>query len=190
MKTSVFTDSSFSMKLIKRLIREEVGSLDLRIVYSAPMSTLYSGVLTRLAVLGEPVALVLDTETTDPAAVTRRRQSAEEVIGDAAARAPFRMLLAVPSLESLLFTRPSLLARAFGDRADDGGRSQELGRLSPRDAYKRLDPEGAEGSAFNKLLQAMEDDNVISLREESPIRELIAFVTEVGSPAATVSSNP
>ena len=154
------------------------------------MSTLYSRVSTRLAVLGEPVAPVLDAGSTDPDAVTRRRVSAEEVIGHAAARAPFRLLMAVPFLESLLFTRANLLVRAFGDRANDGGRSQELGRLSPRDAYKRLDPNGADGAACSKLLQALDDDDVAALREESPVRELIAFVTEVGSPAVVLPSVP
>ncbi len=67
---------------------------------------------------------------------------------------------------------------------------QELGRLSPQEAYKRLDPGSPEGAGFSKLLQALDDDDVAALREESPIRELIAFLAEVGSPAAPLPSAP
>jgi hypothetical protein len=190
MRTSALFESYFDMKLMRRLLDHETRSIDLRFEFISPMSTLYSSASTRLAVLGQPVALVLDAGSTEPASVTRRRQLAEEVIGDATIRAPFRLLLAVPSLESLLFTRADLLVRAFGELANDGGRSQELGRLSPRDAYKRLDPNGVDGAAFGKLLQALDDDDVAALREESPVRELIAFVIEVGSPAVSLPSVP
>jgi hypothetical protein len=190
MMTNVVLERDSDGMLMAKLLAVESQSIDLRIIASGPMSSAYSSARTLLAVLGEPVALVLNAETTYPEAVARHRQTAEEVIGATAKRSPFCLLMAVPSLESLLFTRPALLARAFGDRADDGGRAQELGRLSPREAYKRLDPGSPEGAGFSKLLQEMDDEDVAAIREESPIRELIAFLAEVGSPAAPVPSIP
>ena len=112
------------------------------------------------------------------------------MIGATGQRAPFLLLVAVPALESLLFTRPGLVARVFGEGADDGGHVLEIGRLSPREAYTRLDPHGLEDAAFDKMLESLDDDDVAALREESPVRELIAFVTEVGSPAGTAPSLP
>jgi hypothetical protein len=191
MRTTVILESYFNVKLTRRLLDDEAQSIDIEFTVRSPMSTLYSSARTHLAVLSEPVALVLDAGSNDPAAVTRRRQSAEEVIGDAAARAPFLLLLAVPYLQSLLFMRPALMTRAFGDRANDGGRSQELGRLSPRDAYKRLvDPGVPEEFSFLTFFQALDDDDIAALRQESPVRELIAFVTEVGSPVASATASP
>jgi DNA-binding MarR family transcriptional regulator len=189
MRTHILLESLFDMRLVKRLLEHEGRSIDLHFKMGSPSSSLYSSARTLLAVVGEPVALVLDAETTSPSAVSRQRQAVEEVIGSTAKRSPFRLLMAVPSLEALLFTRPALLVRAFGDRADDGGRSQELGRLSPRDAYARLDPGGPEGAGFSKLLQALDDEDVAALREESPIRELIAFLAEVGQPGMTTLIN-
>jgi hypothetical protein len=188
MKIHVLLESLLNMRLVKRLLEQEGRSIDLNFKVRSPSSSLYSSARTLLAVVGEPVALVLDAETTSPSAVSKQRQTVEEVIGPTAKISPFRLLMAVPSLESLLFTRPALLARAFGDRANDGGRAQELGRLSPPEAYKRLDPGSPEGAGFAKLLQALDDDDVAALREESPIRELIDFLAEVGQPAAPLPS--
>ncbi len=151
------------------------------------MSSIYSTARTLLAVRQEPVALVLDASATDPPTVSERRQAIQEVIGEAASRAPFHLLLAVPALQSLLFTRPVLIARAFGEGADDDGRISDIGRLSPREAYKRLGPVGSELSTAAKLMAALGAEDIAALRQESPIRELVAFLTEVGSPVATAS---
>ncbi len=126
-----------------------------------------------------------------PTRPTVSETSPEEVIGEAASRAaPFHLLLAVPALQSLLFTRPALIARAFGEGADPYGHIADIGRLIPREAYKRLDPTQSEESTFLKLFQALDDDDIAALRQESPVRELIAFVTEVGSPVASASPVP
>ena len=150
-----------------------------------PLSSIYSTARTLLAVRRVPVALVLDAGSTDPDMVSRQRQSVEEVIGEAAYRAPFRLLLAVPALQSLLFTRPDLLARAFGEGADQDGRVLDIGRLSHREAFKRLDPNASEDATFGKLLQQINSEDIAALRQESPVRELIAFLNEVGSPIAS-----
>jgi hypothetical protein len=155
-----------------------------------PLSSVYSTARTLLAVRGEPVALVLDAGSTEPDMVSRQRQGVEEVIGEAAMRAPFGLFLAIPALQSLLFTRPALLVRSFGEGADQGGRVLDIGRLSPREAYKRLDPDAPEGITFGKLIDQLGVEDIAALREESPVRELIAFLAEVGSSVASASPVP
>jgi hypothetical protein len=155
-----------------------------------PLSSIYSTARTLLAVRHEPVALVLDAGATDPDTVSERRQSIEEVIGETASRAQFLPLVAVPALQSLLFTRPALIARVFGEGADQYGHIADIGRLIPREAYKRLDPAQSETSVATRLIEALDDEDVATLREDSLVRELIAFVTEVGSPVASASAAP
>jgi hypothetical protein len=189
MRANVILETNFDAMLMVALLKSEHQSINLRIIASGPKSSFYSKARTLLGVSGEPVALVINTETTDPASIAEQRQTAEEVIGATARSAPFCLLLAQPSLESLLFTRPSLLAKAFGDGADEGGRALELGRLSPRDAYKRLEPGGVEGGGFLKLFNCLNAEDVAALREESPVRELIGFLAKFGSPLEHSPSN-
>jgi hypothetical protein len=145
-----------------------------------PLSSIYSTARTLLAVRHEPVALVLDAGATDPDTVSERRQSIEEVIGETASRAQFLPLVAVPAL----------IARVFGEGADQYGHIADIGRLIPREAYKRLDPAQSETSVATRLIEALDDEDVATLREDSLVRELIAFVTEVGSPVASASAAP
>jgi len=153
-----------------------------------PMSSIYSAARTLLAVHQEPVALVLDAGGTDPSIVSERRQAIQEVIGEAALRAPFHLLLAVPALQSLLFTRPALIVRAFGEGADEGGRVTEIGLLSPLAAYKKHKPVEPEASTAAQLIACLDADDIAEIRQEPPIREFIDFVTKFGSPVATAAS--
>ena len=187
MRVNLVLKSKLDAMLLAHLLEVEARSIDLRIDATGPRSLFYSSARTLLGVMGQPVALVINAETADPDSIAEQRQTAEEVIGHTAGRAPFCLLMAEPSLQSLFFTRAALISRAFGEGADDGGHVLELGRLSAQYAYKRLDPGGSEEATFLKLLQALDDDDVAALREESPVRELIAFVNEVGSPAAATS---
>ena len=113
------TESNTNTFLLVKLLYEEqsVGLIALRC--AAPTSSLYSTARTLLVVRNEPVALILDADSTDPEAADRRRQAAEEVIGAAAGAAPFRILVSVPALESLLFHRPDAVARAYPNTPTD-----------------------------------------------------------------------
>jgi hypothetical protein len=164
-----------AMLLLKTLQEEQaVGLVDIRA--AGPASCLYAAARTLLAVRCEPVALVLDADSTDPEADRRRRQAAEEVLGEATGAAPLRILVALPALESLLFLRPATVERAFGPVAED---VLELGRLSPRDALKKLDPNRSEYHASLNLIRALDDADITALRDVPPIRELRAFLEEL-----------
>ncbi len=113
MRTHVLLESLFNMRLVKRLLEQEGRSIDLRFKVSIPSSSLYSSARTLLAVVGEPVALVLDAETTSPSAVSRQRQTVEEVIGVygedvALLPAHGRTLARVPALHEVRLAGPGL----------------------------------------------------------------------------------
>jgi hypothetical protein len=154
----------------------EAGLIEIRA--AAPSSSLYSAARTLLAVRDEPVALLLDADSTDPEAVARRRSSAEEVVGDVASAAPLRVLVAVPALEALLFLGPDPVERAFGAVAGDE-RLLELGRMNPREALKRLDPAGHWWTASLNLVRALNDGDIADLRSAPPIHELLEFLREL-----------
>jgi hypothetical protein len=176
MTLHALVESNTAAIFLLKTLREEQANGSVEIRASGPSSSLYAAARTLLAVRSEPVALVLDANSTDPEAEGRRRQTAEEVVGEAAGAAPLRVLVAVPALEALLFLRPAAVERAFGPVAED---LLELGRLSPRDALKKLDPNGSEYHASYRLVTVLDDEDVASLREVSPIRELLEFLDEL-----------
>jgi len=185
MTLHALVESNMAAILLVKTLREEQEAGFVEIRASVPRSSLYAAARTLLAVRCEPVALVLDAGSTDPEAARRRQQAAEEVIGEAAGAAPLRVLVAVPALESLLFLRPAAVERAFGPSAKD---LMELGRVSPRDALERLDPSGCAIAAF-KLVGALDDDDLVALRAEPPIRELLEFGDELRCGTAVVTGS-
>jgi hypothetical protein len=113
MMLHVLIESNSAGFLLVKVLEEEhqAGLIEFRC--ATPPSSLYAAARTLLAVRNEPVAVVLDADSTDPEAADRRRWVAEEVIGEAAGAAPLRILVAVPALEALLFRRPDAVARAY-----------------------------------------------------------------------------
>jgi hypothetical protein len=178
MKTHVLVESNQSAFLLAKLLNseQEAGLIEIRA--AAPSSSLYSAARTLLAVRGEPVALLLDADSTDPEAVARRRLTAEEVVGDVASSAPLRVLVAVPALEALLFQHPDPVARTFGAAAADQ-HMLDLGRLNPREALKRLDPAGHWWTASLNLVRSLDDKDIAELRSTPQIHELLQFLNDL-----------
>jgi hypothetical protein len=178
MRTNVLVESNHSAIMLARLLSAEQAAGLIEIRAAGPSSSLYSAARTLLAVRGEPVALLLDADSTVPEAVARRQFTAEELVGDVASAAPVRVLVAVPAIEALLFLRPGPVARAFGAAAD-GEHILELGRLSPREALKQLDPAGHWWTASLNLVHALNDEDVAELRSMPPIPELLEFLKDL-----------
>jgi len=178
MRTHVLVESNQSAFMLARLLNaeQEAGFIEIRA--AGPSSSLYSAARTLLAVRGEPVALLLDADSTYPEAVARRRLTAEEVVGDVASSAPLRVLVAVPALEALLFLRSDPVARSFGEAASDE-HMLELGRLNPREALKRLDPGGDWSNASLNLVCSLNDEDIAELRSTPPIHELLEFLRDL-----------
>ena len=90
MRTHVLVESNQSAIMLTKLLsaEQEAGLIEIRA--ARPSSSLYSAARTLLAVRGEPVALLLDADSTYPEAVARRQLTAEEVVDDVASSAPVR----------------------------------------------------------------------------------------------------
>jgi hypothetical protein len=175
MKTHVLVESNESAILLAKLLNaeREAGLIEIRA--ADPLSSLYSAARTLLAVRGEPVALLLDADSTYPEAAARRRDAAEEVVGDVANSASLRILVAVPALAALLFLRPEPVARAFGSATSDV-HMLELGRMNPREALKRLDPAGHWRTSSMNMVRTLNDEDIAELRSMPPIHELLEFL--------------
>src|SRR5436190_1118602 len=83
---------------------------------------------------------------------------------------------AVPALEALLLRRPDAVARAYGQVSPS---RLELGLISPRDAYPKLDPNVSIEQVALTIINELDDADVAALRAESPVLELLEFLGEL-----------
>jgi hypothetical protein len=187
MTVHVLVESNQAAIMLAKLLNAEQQAGQIEIRAARPSSSLYSAARTLLALRGEPVALLLDADSTDPQSATRRRLTAEEVVGDVAGSASLRILVVVPALEALLFRRPDPVAKAFGAAAKNE-QLLELGRLNPREALKRLDPAGHWWTASLNLVRSLTDEDVTALRSAPPIDELLQFLKDLQCSQMSASS--
>jgi hypothetical protein len=129
-----------------------------------------------LAVRREPVAVVQNAESTYPRTAAWMKQGIEEVMWGTPQRAPFRILIAVPAVEALLFLMPDAIARAYGPVSEH---LLEIGRISPRDALIKLDPTIEPDQVSLNIINELDETDIADLRGESPVRELLEFVEEL-----------
>jgi hypothetical protein len=74
---------------------------DVAIVPGGGLSGATSMARTLLVTRRKPLALVFDANAEHPEVVGERFQSVQEIVGMVAGRVPFRVVMAVPSLEAL-----------------------------------------------------------------------------------------
>ena len=131
MTLNVLVGSNTTAILLLKLMEPEQQAELVTFRCAHPTSSLYAAAKTLLEIRNEPVALVLDADSTEPRMAARVRDEAAEVIGESAAAAPLRILVAVPAVESLLFRRAG--GRATGLRKCRTG----FDRLGPREPWRR-----------------------------------------------------
>ncbi len=172
----VLVESNSSAMLLATLIEHEqlAGLVEVRCSY--PTSSLHSAAKTLLQIRYEPVALVLDADSTEPKMAARVRDEAAEVIGESGAVASLRILVAVPALDALLFRRPAAIRRAYSDTTSD---SIELGLVSPGDALRKISGASSRHQASVAIIATLNADDIAALRNESPVRELLEFIDEL-----------
>ncbi len=86
---------------------------DVAIVPAGDISETTSMARTLLVTRRKPLAFVFDADAEAPNVVRERFQSAQEIVGMVAGRVPFRVVMAVPSLEAPRYLVPTLENRRF-----------------------------------------------------------------------------
>jgi hypothetical protein len=176
MMLNILVESNISAILLLKLMDPELqaGLVEFRCAY--PSSSLYSAAKTLRQFRREPVAIVLDAGSTEPKMADHIRDEAAEVIGESTA-APLRILVAVPSLDSLAFRRPDAVRRAYANATSE---MIDLGLVSPGDALLRLSPIADYHQSLLEIISNLNSSDIAALRLESPVRELLEFLAGLG----------
>ena len=130
----------------------------------------------------KPVAVLIDTDAVADSIVQERRETTEELLRDVAAGIPTKVILLVPHLEVIFFQAPGLIDKVFGNRIPDQVRL--LGRMDPKAALAELQSAPGAPRDVNRLLDRLDEADVLALRSTGPIKELVEFLTQVSQAAA------
>ncbi len=162
--------------ILDKLLQAEQQAGLVRIRSFPEPSYMTASARTLLVLRREPVAVVQNAESTYPRKAAWMKQDIEEYMGDFIWRAPFRILIAVPAVEAILFRRPDAIARAYGPVSEH---LLEIGLISPRDALMKLGPNLEPDQVSLNIMNELDDTDIAALRTESPARELLEFVEEL-----------
>lgn len=173
MKVYLLVEGISDSSLFQRLLPSEIQP-ETTIVRAGARSNITSMARSLLVTRRRPIALVADADVVEKEAIEERRQLLDELVHSAAAGVPYKVILAVPEIESWFFDVPEFLERLSGKKLSPEQR--ELGELRPKEVLRRLfKDQGA--LSVDKLASALTDQEVKTLRETQPRKELIEFLT-------------
>jgi hypothetical protein len=180
----VLMEDKSDVELLKRLIPSDL-MVGVKVVTAPSLSSLTSIATTLLVDRKKPLAIVVESKTTDDDRVEERRLSIEESLWPRAAGVPVDIILAVPSLEIAFFHNPQVLEEIVGRRLT--AEQIEFARALPTTVLSTM----IEGSAFNNTHEIIDAANPLQLeifRSSPAIAELSSFLSAVQQQEKAVSA--
>jgi hypothetical protein len=172
-------DSLPSARLVRRVIRDD----SFEVFDSGERSTAIMsacGVLSRELI---PTVLLLDSETLEDRLLMESRLTIGGILERGHGRTPYRLILAIPQVEAILFSDREGFEQALGHNVADLDWFEA--RFRPRAVFRRLlgDPEHFETGAL-AVINALDDAALRRMARHPVIREIRGFMAEVQEPAA------
>jgi len=169
----VVTEGYIDAEILKRCLPEGL-TRDVYIAVGEGWSSAMSLAGSILVVKARPVALVVDADSEDEAAIEERRDFARSFLRRTSVGVPFEVFLAVPEFEAVLFQSKAVINHLLEKPVPDG--EFEAAKHRPK---KWLI---AAGVGYPKdialLLGRVTKDDLAALRSHELIRGLSAFLTQ------------
>ncbi len=179
MNAYVVVEGALEVDLLKRLLPKELLAV-VPLVPSGGPHSLISLARSLLITRQKPVAVLVDTDSVEEAAVRERRRSAEDLMEMVSPGVPFKVILLIPTTEILFFQAPDLFRKVFP--GEGSAERLLLARDNPKEALSQLSARAGGPRRVKALVKALGDRDLEALRSAGPIRELIAFLEEVAAP--------
>lgn len=174
MRAYLLVEGETDLALFERLLPPQILP-ETSIVAVGGRSSIASMARSLMIARGKPVALVADADTVERNAVEQRFQALDELVGSAAAGVPYKVIVAVPEIESWFFAVPGVLERLSGKTLSP--EQLELGTLRPKEVLRQLFKDRVPPH-FYRLVGELTESEIQTLRETEPRKELIEFLTE------------
>lgn len=135
----------------------------------------YSRASSMLVKYRKPVALVIDSNTTDPSSIDEQRGSLEFILRQAGSGAPYKLLLAVPEVEVLLTPTAELTSKISGRPISDF--EFQFIHTNPKQFFKAIAPNPERYVEFlTRILSNITDDLLPEFQNQELIREISEFL--------------
>ena len=176
MQAYIMTEGQSDANLLKRLLPAELEK-DVVFVVGAGSSDAQSLARSILAVKHRPVALVLDADTVDAESIKARLGLNQDLLRYASAGTPFKVLLAVPTIEIILFQDRALLEKLTQHKFTDVEWAQA--EFVPDVVLRKALSQNAQPIKLDDLIQRLTSEMIDTLRTHQLICELSQFLVEV-----------
>src|SRR3954465_848280 len=126
---TVFVEGPSDQVLLSRLVSDLGQEEEIRLVASGGRDAARPLARKQLLVARDPVALVIDSDTTDSMRVAQQQRDLEDYLRWGAQGVGFAVIQFVPEIEVIFFQKPAVLRRALGQELD--GSAVIAGKFAP-----------------------------------------------------------
>lgn len=179
MKVWIVVEGPSDLAVLRSLLPKEVQSV-CSFTPTGGRSNILSVARTLLVKHQEPVAVLTDTDSLDPAAIRDSYVTSEQLLRAAAGGIPFKVIPCIPVMESIFFESTEILSRIFPKVNHDS--YVMFYKTQPKEALAFLLAQGGGPTTLAKLLQKLTEEDVEQFRATYPIPELLMFIHEVLGP--------
>jgi hypothetical protein len=173
MKGCIVTEGEWDAALLRTLLEPELAQA-IRVVAAGGRSSVVSYATSILVSKREPVALVLDADTVDAAAVRSQERVIYDPVRAAAYRTPFRLFLMVPQLETVLFRDVEVLSHLTG--VEVGQQDLREAEVRPKQVLEELLRLSPQVKTREALLTRMDAGTAARIRRDPLLLDLFQFV--------------
>lgn len=171
-------DSVPSARLIDRLVVDPaliVAIADVR--SSAIMGA--CGVITHELT---PTILVLDSDSLEDRAIMAEKAEVGGILAMCQKRVPYRLILAIPQVEAILFSDREGIEKALGQKIADEDWFEA--RFRPRAVLRRLLGDDDYAQRAVAVIDRLDEAALRRMRRHPVVREIVEFLPEVQKPSA------
>jgi hypothetical protein len=173
MKQAYVITEDIDVEIFKKLLPKRLTKMVELIPSSYSASSTSS---TLLAVKRIPLALVVDAHTDDDTAIYERQDTLQYLLRQTAVRVPFKVLLAIPSIEAIVFQDRPLLEQLIHRQLTDT--EWELAKYHPKKSLTYFLGE----NPLPGLLKQLTEPAIAILQQHPLIIELMEFLSSVIKP--------
>lgn len=170
---TIFVEGPTDELLLSRLL-DDLGGL-LRIVVTGGRDAARPLARKQLLVAKEPVALVIDSDTTDPMRIAQQQRDLEDYLRFGAQGVPFAVIQFVPEAEGILFQNPAVLRNALGREPDES--ALVAGKFAPRAMVKQLMARNGNDD-FASVVARLGEADLREIRRLEPVATLRKFIQQ------------
>ena len=173
--TYIVCEGISDKQILESLLPKEL--LDTVVIADAgPLSSIISLARSLLVRRQAPVLVFADANATSPKQVSARQHDIDEFIGGVAI-SPFKVVLAVPEIETIFFHDISLLSRLTGQTLSPEILTTAI--YQPSQVLSQLMPEERSKKNYAALLEQLSESDRDSLSHAPPIQDVIEFLQAV-----------